>query len=574
VEKIQSASDFDTICTIMRENMPRLRYDRARLYLREGNYLKGVSSVVVPWNTDFGAFDLNIQKDPPSLILMKHKCPLIFRVLPEGDKRIGTIKNITGGKIVYTDKDSCKEKLNIINVDEWLEIPLITADEIIGKISIDNNESQRPIDEYDLPMMGLFGRYTANAIWNVRTHSELRNRAKQRQEEQEILRKADAEILKSLRLQEMLNAILQEAKKLVPFDCAIIRQWDEYSRKFILKARKGKYRGRIPIYVEEDIGISEECANKKRTVVANNLRRLSAYRKLLESTKAPKEKEFLEWTGSGVAVPLMIGGRLIGILTVMKHIRNGFQNKERIILLEDFANRAAIALQYTELFEANANFIDFEAHALKNRIQPIKSCVELLLDSNINTDDYKELCEILDSELVRLSNTVNNILYTAQDREDGLIIKREPVDVQKLIEETVRAFKLVAEDSGYQIKAEIEEGIGSPSFDKNKVFDAIVSLVDNAIKYSEGTEIVISASLDKNFLTFSVSDNGKGIETEEQKKVFDKFYRTEAVKDRVDGSGIGLAVVKSVAEAHGGRAWLESILIRKGTKVYMTLSIE
>jgi signal transduction histidine kinase len=148
------------------------------------------------------------------------------------------------------------------------------------------------------------------------------------------------------------------------------------------------------------------------------------------------------------------------------------------------------------------------------------------------------------------------------------------VDVQKLIEETVRAFKLVAEDSGYQIKAEIEEGIGSPSFDKNKVFDAIVSLVDNAIKYSEGTEIVISASLDKNFLTFSVSDNGKGIETEEQKKVFDKFYRTEAVKDRVDGSGIGLAVVKSVAEAHGGRAWLESILIRKGTKVYMTLSIE
>lgn len=92
---------------------------------------------------------------------------------------------------------------------------------------------------------------------------------------------------------------------------------------------------------------------------------------------------------------------------MLKHEENVFTNEDQTALLEDSASQATIAFNYSELLEANYNLIAFGAHSLRNRIQAIRSYIGLLKNPKVNIG-YKEVCDVIDSEMKRLSNAVNN----------------------------------------------------------------------------------------------------------------------------------------------------------------------
>lgn len=282
----------------------------------------------------------------------------------------------------------------------------------------------------------------------------------------------------------------------------------------------------------------------------------------------------MEWIGSAIAVPLLAGDDLMGILAVFKHEENAFIDQNQIMMLEDFASRAAIALKYIELIESNYNFIAYESHSLKNRIQPIESYIKTLMNPDTKIDNM-EIYNDIHNEIKRLTNVVNDIIYAATlPKTNRLPIKRDKdIDLRAFFEEVKSALYHFADDRNMKIIIKIIGDVGSVSFDRVKVFDAVVNLVDNAIRYSKGTKIILCGYKSGDYLTISVSDDGVGISKSERKKVFDMFYRVDSSTKKEDGSGIGLGIAKAIAEAHAGKAWLKS-KVDNGTKVYMTFNLK
>ena len=130
-----------------------------------------------------------------------------------------------------------------------------------------------------------------------------------------------------------------------------------------------------------------------------------------------------------------------------------------------------------------------------------------------------------------------------------------------VIEETLRNFEMRLVDSGFEV---FYEGAVRPlpeiSMDPDAVSQAILNLLDNAVKYSgEGRRVFVRLERDQDTAVISVRDEGIGISPDEQKKVFDRFHRvgTGLVHD-VKGSGLGLAIVNHIAAAHGGSVELSS----------------
>ena len=107
--------------------------------------------------------------------------------------------------------------------------------------------------------------------------------------------------------------------------------------------------------------------------------------------------------------------------------------------------------------------------------------------------------------------------------------------------------------------------------DRHWLVQAITNLIDNAIKYSKsGTEIKISLYDKGSFTVFEVSDNGLGIDEEDKKHIFEKFYRSRETMLDVEGNGLGLSITKTIIEKHNGKIWFESEK-GKGSKFYFAL---
>jgi signal transduction histidine kinase len=145
-------------------------------------------------------------------------------------------------------------------------------------------------------------------------------------------------------------------------------------------------------------------------------------------------------------------------------------------------------------------------------------------------------------------------------------------DMSELTGNVVSLFKKQASGKKFAMESEISHEMPKISVDKEAVSRALLNLLDNALKYSgENPKVIIRAWSDEKNVFLEVQDNGRGINKEEQRKVFEKFYRTDDVyESKVKGSGIGLNLVAHIVKGHGGEVALESD-VGKGTKVTIKL---
>jgi signal transduction histidine kinase len=135
-----------------------------------------------------------------------------------------------------------------------------------------------------------------------------------------------------------------------------------------------------------------------------------------------------------------------------------------------------------------------------------------------------------------------------------------PVSVEPLVRDTVESFAHVLAQEGFKVDVAVQPELPDVPMDVDAVTQALANLIDNAIKYSESRKVLtVEAALRNGGVALTVGDEGIGIPREEQRRIFDKFYRvgrSETQSRR--GSGVGLALVRHVAQAHGGRVSVES----------------
>ena len=237
-----------------------------------------------------------------------------------------------------------------------------------------------------------------------------------------------------------------------------------------------------------------------------------------------------------------------------------------IILI--FLTTLYIIFRQKRLSEIKTDFVNNMTHELKTPISTISLASQMLKDKSIDTKDKNldHITKVIDDESKRLGFQVEKVLQMAIFEKGKIKLKIKELDIHKIITKVVANFDIQIKNKNGIVHLELN---ADPSFievDEIHFTNIISNLVDNALKFCrEKPEISISTETANKGLFISVADNGIGIKSEDQKRIFDKFYRVPTGNiHNVKGFGLGLSYVKKIVEEHGGKISVNSQL-NKGT---------
>jgi len=208
-----------------------------------------------------------------------------------------------------------------------------------------------------------------------------------------------------------------------------------------------------------------------------------------------------------------------------------------------------------------SEFIANVSHELKTPLSLIRMFGELLATGkHKGAESGKEYAEIITREAERLSHLIDNVLDFARIERGKASYDFAEGQLDDVIERALDLARYRVEKEKMRLRTEIQPGLPPVRMDENAMTLVLLNLVDNAVKYAaDGKEIDVRLYRTPGGVTLSVRDRGPGIPLDEQPRIFERFYRARTARDRnVRGSGIGLALVKHIVEAHGGRLAVDS----------------
>lgn len=213
------------------------------------------------------------------------------------------------------------------------------------------------------------------------------------------------------------------------------------------------------------------------------------------------------------------------------------------------------------LNELKSEFISNVSHELKTPLSIISMFGEMLAEGRTKSaEQAHEYAEIIWRESVRLGRLIDNVLDFAKIERNANIYELAEGDLGEVVDRAMELSQRRAQAAEMTLEAEIEPDLPYADIDANAYTLAVLNLIDNAIKYApDGKKIRVTLAKENDRLVLSVKDWGQGIAVEEQTKIFDRFYRAQAIRLKpIRGSGIGLALVQHIARAHHGDISVES----------------
>jgi len=239
------------------------------------------------------------------------------------------------------------------------------------------------------------------------------------------------------------------------------------------------------------------------------------------------------------------------------------------VLIFSFYYTVSTIFKQKKISEIKNDFISNMTHEFKTPISTISLACEVLNDKTVEktpqrVDNYVKM---ISDENKRLSLLVENILQTAILDKGKFNLKIQPIDLHLLIEQTIINIRLQVENKNGKIQTELNAENPFINGDKVHLTNVMFNLIDNALKYSKEHPVIkICTKKDADGLFISVEDNGIGISTENQKRIFDTMYRVPTGNvHNVKGFGLGLSYVKAVIEKHGGSIKVTSELDKGST---------
>jgi two-component system phosphate regulon sensor histidine kinase PhoR len=215
-----------------------------------------------------------------------------------------------------------------------------------------------------------------------------------------------------------------------------------------------------------------------------------------------------------------------------------------------------------QLENLRKEFVANVSHELKTPITSIKGFVETLREGAIdNPQEATRFLEIIGKHADRLDAIINDLLELSriEQQERKGDIELIPTPVGEVLELAVQACQQPADQKRISLRIVADEEIKAP-INAPLIQQALVNLIDNAIKYSDpGSEIIVSARREQNRVVMSVQDFGIGIARKHFDRLFERFYRVDRARSRtLGGTGLGLAIVKHIAHIHGGDVSVDS----------------
>ena len=277
------------------------------------------------------------------------------------------------------------------------------------------------------------------------------------------------------------------------------------------------------------------------------------------------------WIGRGISRPIA------DLADAAKHLGSGdlsyrvvtkTRSQELIELTRAF-NTMAQELEHAE--ELRNTLMADISHELRGPLTVLEGNLRAALDDVVKLDE-KELANLYGQtrHLIRL---VNDLRELALAEAGHLPHTYSEVDVNKLIEEVIWNYDLIAEEKGVNMSSSLSSGLPTIEADEVRLRQILSNLLSNAVRHTpHGGSVSVQSEYTVNEVSIRISDTGEGIAAEHLPYLFDRFYRTDKSRQReTGGSGLGLAVVKALAESMGGHATGTSDGVNKGATFSVVL---
>ncbi|HUV50102.1 MAG TPA: ATP-binding protein [Anaerolineae bacterium] len=247
--------------------------------------------------------------------------------------------------------------------------------------------------------------------------------------------------------------------------------------------------------------------------------------------------------------------------TLEKKVQQRTQDLEK-------ANNELMVIQ-NELMETNmakSEFLSTASHELRTPLTTLLGYSELLLTRTLTESQKKDFLGFISEESIHLSNIVDDLLDVSRiESQKDFSFTKKPVNLADILSKNINFYSKA--ETGHRIIADIEENLPLVSADKERIDQVIKNILDNAIKYSPGGDIMCKAFARDDIVWISVQDHGIGIAKQDLRYIFDKFFRVRRKEtEKISGTGLGMSIIKYIVESHGGRVTIKSEL-DKGTTV-------
>ena len=373
----------------------------------------------------------------------------------------------------------------------------------------------------------------------------------------------------SLELEQAFSAFIRELRGLIPTNRTSI-VLVEGDRAEVM-ATAGRGAGTI---------FPPGSARKiEGSVLAEVLDGRLVYREDIDPPRYPEEHDLLALgLRSRVLVPLHLGARTIGMLALVRDEPRAFTDEE-IELALLLGRVVATAVQNIRSYEAErktvdelrrlsalrADFVSLVSHELRSPMAAVIGAAATLQGRwrELSADQRDAFLALIGDETSRLAELIGDVLDTSRIEAGTFTFSFRDVDVGEVVHEVVSA-AAVGQDE-VRVTADVSGSLPRLRADRERLRQVLQNLVDNAVKYSStGGEVRVRAQAGDGAVRVDVSDDGPGIPFEDQRLIFEKFGRSSGSSSK-PGTGLGLFIARSIAEAHGGSLEVASTPARGAT---------
>ena len=361
----------------------------------------------------------------------------------------------------------------------------------------------------------------------------------------------------SLELDEAFGAFIRELRGLVPFERTAIVLVDGDTATTMATAGRGAGDVFPPGNSDPIEGSLLERVLDGKIVV----------RRDLTERDAPADEQLLALgLRSELVAPLLLGARTIGMLSLSRDRPDAFSEDE-VELVSLLGRLVATAVQNIRAYEAErrrveelarlsqlrADFVSLVSHELRSPMAAVIGAARTLHDRwrMLTADQRESFLALIGDETARLAELVGDVLDTSRIEAGTFTYRFEEVDLGRVVDEAVETAVLAQQE--VPVVASVHGALPGIRGDRARLRQVLGNLIENAVKYSpEGGEVRVSAAAANGAVRIAVRDAGPGIPPDQQRRIFEKFGRVDVPGASKPGTGLGLFIARSIAEAHGG----------------------
>jgi signal transduction histidine kinase len=361
----------------------------------------------------------------------------------------------------------------------------------------------------------------------------------------------------SLELDEAFGAFIRELRGLVPFERTAIVLVEGQTATTMATAGLGASE----VFPPGSSGPIEG------SVLGRVLDGHIVVRRDLEEHEYPEDDQLLALgLRSELVSPLLLGARTIGMLSLSRDRPDAFSEDE-IELINLLGRLVATAVQNIRAYEAErrrveelarlsqlrADFVSLVSHELRSPMAAVIGAARTLQDRwrMLTADQRESFLALIGDETTRLAELVGDVLDTSRIEAGTFSYRFEQVDLGLVVDEAVEVAVLAQQE--VPVVASVPGELPAVRGDRARLRQVLGNLIENAVKYSpEGSEVRVSAAAANGAVRIAVRDGGPGIPRDQQARIFEKFGRVDVPGASKPGTGLGLFIARSIAEAHGG----------------------